>query len=223
MFGSNPKRPPIHGDGTMLDVQEIFPTFQGEGPFTGRNAVFIRLGGCNLACTFCDTEFESYHAMALEQIMIRTHALAQRMIAPLVVISGGEPLRQPIEPLCRALLDAGMTVQIETNGTLFRPLPSEVHIICSPKAPSGTYGIIRHDLLERCTALKFIISATNPAYSDVPDVGQSSLGRTIPIYVQPMDEYDDHKNAQNFAHTVALARKGGYVLGMQLHKIFGVA
>jgi 7-carboxy-7-deazaguanine synthase len=106
---------------------------------------------------------------------------------------------------------------------LFRPLPKEVYIICSPKAASGGYGTLRYDILERCDALKFIISAASPAYNHVPEVGQSSLSHRIPIYVQPMDEYDTQKNAHNFAYTVALAQREGYLFGMQLHKLFGVA
>ena len=53
-----------------IDVQEIFPTLQGEGPFVGYPSVFIRLGGCNLACDFCDTEFDSYKNFSLEKIII---------------------------------------------------------------------------------------------------------------------------------------------------------
>lgn len=69
MLGQNPIRPPITGDGTQLFVQSIFPTIQGEGPAAGIPSVFIRLGGCNLACSFCDTEFESFEEMALGDIL----------------------------------------------------------------------------------------------------------------------------------------------------------
>src|SRR5690606_21434036 len=104
MFGKNPKRPPIKGDGSTLEVQEIFPTFQGEGVYTGWPAVFIRLGGCNLACHFCDTEFESYQPMELEEIVQQVIELTGKTHTKLVVITGGEPFRQPIGLLCRTLL-----------------------------------------------------------------------------------------------------------------------
>jgi organic radical activating enzyme len=58
MRGNNPIRPPEQGDGMILQVKSIFATIQGEGPNVGTPAVFIRLGGCNLACEFCDTSFE---------------------------------------------------------------------------------------------------------------------------------------------------------------------
>ena len=52
--------------GDFLDIQEIFPTLQGEGPFVGQGAIFIRLGGCNLKCNFCDTEFDSFKNFSLK-------------------------------------------------------------------------------------------------------------------------------------------------------------
>ena len=76
MHGTNPIRPPVTGDGAMLEVQHIFPTLQGEGPYAGVPAVFIRLGGCNLACTFCDTEFESFKVMGVREIVEKVDALS---------------------------------------------------------------------------------------------------------------------------------------------------
>lgn len=222
MFGKNPKRGPETGDGSALNVVEIFPTLQGEGPFVGQPAVFVRLGGCNLACDFCDTEFEKFEEIKtpilIEKIMQEAASLRD-----LVVITGGEPLRQNIAPLCEALLSRGLRVQIETNGTLWRPLPEAVNIVCSPKMTDGKYHVLRPDLLERVDALKFIVSATHPEYREVGEVGQSSTPRAIPIYVQPMDEYDPTKNAANTAHALALAQTHGYRLSLQTHKLLGIA
>ncbi len=220
MFGKNPKRPPEAGDGAILKVVEIFPTLQGEGPFVGQPSVFVRLGGCNLACDFCDTEFEAFAQMALNHILetIARHAAG---IRDLVVITGGEPLRQNIAPLCEALLAKGLRVQIETNGTLWRELPSGVHIVCSPKVTDGTYHALRPDLLAQVDALKFIISASDAHYQAVGDVGQA--GTTIPVYVQPMDEYDPTRNKENIAHALHLAQTHGYRLSLQTHKLLGIA
>lgn len=222
MFGTNPIRPPVKGNGERLDIQQIFPTMQGEGPFAGVPAIFVRLGGCNLACAFCDTEFESFSGMAVTDILAEVLRQAGCNTYPtptrLVVITGGEPLRQPIAPLCQTLLDAGFDVQIETNGTLWRELPPQVHIICSPKNPGGkNYAPVRGDVLERAAAMKFIISAQMPGYSDVPDMAQS-----VTVYVQPMDEQDDNKNAANLKLAAKLAAKCGYMLSLQTHKIIGV-
>lgn len=218
MFGENPIRPPEKGDGSQLKVVEIFPTLQGEGPYVGQSAVFVRLGGCNLACDFCDTEFEDFQEMTVEDIVGRVR---DAMKGDLVVLTGGEPLRQPITPLCRALLAAGWRVQIETNGTLWRrDMPEAVHVVCSPKPGASGYAPLREDLLERAAALKFIVSAGREGYREVAEVGQSAHG--IPVYVQPMDEYDPDKNRTNLLHARDLALENGYRLSLQLHKVVGL-
>lgn len=224
MRGKNPIRPPVQGDGKTLEVKRLFATLQGEGPFTGHPSVFIRLGGCNLACTFCDTQFEDFKPRALENIMAEARALAAdeagKRVRHLVVITGGEPLRQNIVPLCKALIADGFKVQIETNGTLYWPLPDEVAIVCSPKNTSGTYAPIREDLLSRLQALKFLISKHDGKYSHVGEVGQSRYG--TPVYVQPMDEYDPARNAANLAYATEIAMRHGYRLSLQTHKILGI-
>lgn len=221
MFGNNPIRPPVMNDGSSLDVQEVFPTFQGEGPHTGVPAVFIRLGGCNLACSFCDTEFESFTSTPLPALLENVKALAcndiQQRVKHLVVITGGEPFRQNITPLCEALVAEGFTVQIESNGTLYRALPEGVQIVCSPKNTGTGYHAVRPDVLRHTIALKYIISVSREGYTDVPDIGG-----TTPIYVQPMDEYDAAKNAANLARAKTLVLQRGYRLSLQTHKIAGV-
>lgn len=223
MFGTNPIRPPVKGNGERLDIQQIFPTMQGEGPFAGVPAIFVRLGGCNLACTFCDTEFESFSPMAVEDILdeVRRQAKGNTVYpaaTKLVVITGGEPLRQPIELMCQALLDEEFDVQIETNGTLWRELPPQVHVICSPKNPGGkAYAPVRSDVLRRAAAVKFIVSAQMDGYNSVPEMGQG-----VSVYVQPMDEQDENKNAANLVQAAKLAAEHGYMLSLQTHKIIGV-
>ncbi len=218
MFGDNPIRPPVFGDSQTLAVQNIFPTIQGEGPYAGMPAVFIRLGGCNLACSFCDTEFESFSEMSLSQII--DDVLLKKGNSELIVITGGEPLRQPIEMLAEKLLDLGLKVQVETNGTLYRKLPKKVDIICSPKAGKNGYYPIRPDLLKSISALKFIISKHIAEYNSVPDLALE--GHKIPIFVQPMDEQDEAKNLANRNYAMDLAIKNGYRLSIQLHKILDI-
>ena len=245
MFGKNKiMKPEIHS-GENLDVQEVFSTLQGEGPYVGQPSVFIRLGGCNLACNFCDTEFDSYNKISLKKILSRVEKLAKNskgiVVRKLIVITGGEPLRQPIERLCEELVKRNFLVQIETNGTLFRKLPKEIKIICSPKIsictpnrtanasarsplnkgePRGKYHQIRPDLLSRINAFKFIISKNQKNYRDVAEVGQSKL--QIPVYVQPMDEYDEAKNQANLELAKKLCEEHGYFLSLQTHKILGI-
>jgi organic radical activating enzyme len=221
MFGQNLIRPPVQGDGSRLEVKHVFPTLQGEGPFVGQPSVFVRLAGCNLACHFCDTEFEDGREMALAEILEDVTRLASdangMRVRDLVVITGGEPFRQPIGPLCSALLDAGFRVQIETNGTIFRPVDDRVHIICSPKNTGQGYMPVRPDMDARVSAYKFLLSTRDDRYQQVPPVRTD-----VPVYVQPMDEYDAEANAANLAFAARMAQERGFRLSLQMHKMLGI-
>lgn len=224
MFGNNPIRKPIKSDGNILEIQEIFPTLQGEGIYSGVPAVFVRLGGCNLQCSFCDTEFEGFREYNIsdlaDEVVKYSYNEAGKQVRKLVVITGGEPLRQPIEPFSEKLLGLGFKVQIETNGTLYRDLPSEVDIVCSPKNQGRGHNKIHPDLLPQVNALKFIISATDENYKFVPEMDLRGLD--IPIYVQPMDMHDKELNQENTIYTRDLAEEEGYYLSLQLHKILDI-
>ncbi len=224
MHGKNPVRPPVSDDGSQLGVKNIFATLQGEGPYAGVPSVFVRLGGCNLACDFCDAEFEDYEMLPIADILDKIHKLSFNnkgiRIRKLVVITGGEPFRQNIAPLCDKLIDSGFIVQIETNGTIYREIAPQINIVCSPKNMGAGYMKIRDDLLSRISALKFIISAHDKKYSEVAEVGQSKYN--VPVYVQPMDEADNAKNAANTELALELAMKYGYRLSLQLHKILNI-
>lgn len=225
MRGDNPIRPPESGDGTQLAVKEIFPTLQGEGPFAGIPSVFIRLGGCNLACDFCDTEFENFTTTSLFKILSEVDSLSRntqkKRVRKLVVLTGGEPFRQNIVPLCDAMIESGFAVQIETNGTLWRDIHPDVNVVCSPKNTGQGYQPLRGDVLERLNAVKFIVSRYNPLYGDVGEVGQTEY--KIPVYVQPMDEGDTKRTRENTAYALQLANERGYRLSLQTHKILGIA
>lgn len=132
-----------------LLVSEVFgPTLQGEGPSAGRAATFLRVGMCNLACTWCDTSYtwdRTRHDLSQELRVVDVEDVLADLLsrhAPLVVVTGGEPLlqRKPLAPLVRALVDAGRRVEFETSGTVeASPLDAVVHrFVVSPKlANSG--------------------------------------------------------------------------------------
>jgi len=224
MFGNNKIMAPDFHDGDYLYVQEIFPTIQGEGNFVGYPAVFLRLNGCNLQCSFCDTEFDDLKKISLDNILTEIAKLSQnssnKRVRNLVVVTGGEPFRQPIEKLCQKLIAQNFLVQIETNGTIFRNISDQVKIICSPKISNGKYYQIRDDLLKRIMSFKFLISAQNHEYSRVDEVGQSRYN--IPVYVQPIDEYDEEKNQKNIELAMKISQENGYILSYQLHKILKI-
>lgn len=224
MLGDNPIRGPEKGDGSFLMVKNIFKTLQGEGPNVGTPSIFIRLGGCNLACNFCDTEFEDFTQYSVDKILSITQNMSlnseSHRSINLVVITGGEPMRQPINKLCSELIKQGFAVQIETNGTIYRELPKQVEIICSPKIVNGKYYQIREDLLAKITAFKFLISTSREEYSKVPDLRQKEY--KIPVYVQAMDELQTNINIENRKLAVEIAINNGYRLSYQIHKELGI-
>lgn len=134
---------PTAGEST-LPVSEVFgPTIQGEGPHAGRPCWFIRLGGCNLSCSWCDTPYSTgHHGIPLSTVPRRPVAGIVASIPPgaMVVLTGGEPLMHAKRPAFEALLYTlqakGCEVHAETNGTIVPPLPlSDLidHYTVSPK------------------------------------------------------------------------------------------
>jgi 7-carboxy-7-deazaguanine synthase len=115
-----------------LRLMEAFHTIQGEGAFTGQAAYFIRLGGCDVGCTWCDVK-ESWNAEAHPRVAIDAIvAEAARHASRIAVVTGGEPLMQDLGPLTAALREAGFRTHIETSGT--HPLTgSWDHVCFSPK------------------------------------------------------------------------------------------
>ena len=127
---------------------EAFYTIQGEGAHQGRAAYFIRLGGCDVGCHWCDVK-ESWNAEAHPQLSV--HEIvgeAARHPARLAVITGGEPLMHDLTELCDALHQHGFTINIETSGA--HPLSGALDWIClSPKkfkAPLPEFYQRAHEL-----------------------------------------------------------------------------
>lgn len=115
-----------------MRVNEIFFSLQGEGFHTGTPAAFIRFAGCNLACPFCDTDFQHAQEMTEQQICDQVQHVAGGMSA-FVVITGGEPSLQLTSSLVQRLHEDGCFVAVETNGT--HTLPDNVDwITLSPKS-----------------------------------------------------------------------------------------
>jgi 7-carboxy-7-deazaguanine synthase len=143
---------------------EIYKSVQGESSFAGLPCIFVRLAGCNLRCSWCDSEytFTGGHKMSSEEVLAEVKKLAP---VNLVEITGGEPMLQEREvvPLVERLLAEGYEVMIETSGE--RPLkavPKAVHKIVDVKCPgSGEGGSFRIENLEALTSadeVKFVLS-----------------------------------------------------------------
>jgi 7-carboxy-7-deazaguanine synthase len=118
-------------------VKEIYLSVQGESSHAGLLCSFVRLTGCHLRCTYCDSEFAFKGGARMKNAQVVEEVKALR--APLVEVTGGEPLLQPgVYPLMEALLAEGLTVLLETSGAIdVRLVPPAVHKIVDMKTPSS--------------------------------------------------------------------------------------
>ncbi len=157
-------------DSKTLEISELFYSIQGESTFSGFPCVFIRLSGCNLHCSYCDSRYAMEEQGRTVQV---DDILASVASSPgvLVEITGGEPLLQPnVNALIERLLAIGRTVLIETNGSLdIADIPIEATVIMDIKCPgSGSSSLFpdniptirkRASLRPGSTEVKFVLSS----------------------------------------------------------------
>ncbi|MCH8979812.1 MAG: 7-carboxy-7-deazaguanine synthase QueE [Armatimonadetes bacterium] len=124
-----------------MRIAEMFSSVQGEGLWAGTPSVFVRVSGCNLRCTWCDTPYASWKpegpTRQVEEIATEVVQLAKGKVEH-VVLTGGEPmLFAPIVPLAERLKEHGFTITVETAGTVYRDLPCDLMSV-SPKLANST-------------------------------------------------------------------------------------
>ena len=149
-------------------ITEIFKSIQGEGTRAGLTCIFVRLTGCNLRCTWCDTAYAFYGGTkhTLDEILVKVRALAGTGVGrvSLIEITGGEPLLQPETPdLAEKLLAENFTVMIETSGERFvGALPGNVIKIVDVKCPDSgegdTFNLENLAAIGRDDEIKFVIA-----------------------------------------------------------------
>jgi 7-carboxy-7-deazaguanine synthase len=141
----------------MIEISEIYETIQGETTRVGAPCVIVRLARCGLRCSWCDSEYAlvSGESISLEETLTRIFASP----LPLVILTGGEPLRQAETPeLARRLLEAGRDVLVETNGVeeigLLGPTDEVKFVIATQEDYAWAKAAIeRHDLARRAIIL----------------------------------------------------------------------
>lgn len=190
-----------------MRINEIFYSLQGEGRHAGVPAVFIRFAGCNLACSFCDTNHQAATERTVDQII---EAISQ-FPARRVILTGGEPTLQLTAGFINRLHAEGYVVHVESNGTM--PLPTRVDwLTVSPK--KGT-EIKATDIDE----LKVVFDATETEqelerYHEIP-AGEYRL--------QPCDVKQPEHNARITAAAVKYVKTHPHwSLSLQTHKLIDI-
>ncbi|MCU0403479.1 MAG: 7-carboxy-7-deazaguanine synthase QueE [Chitinophagaceae bacterium] len=193
-------------------VMEAFYTLQGEGAHTGRAAYFIRLGGCDVGCVWCDVkdswDAEKHPRLTVEEIV----GEAKKYSGRLVVITGGEPLMHNLEPLTQALHNEGFTINIETSGS--HPLSGELDWIClSPKKFKAPLP----EILPKAQELKVVVF--NKSDFDWAETYAAQVSEDCQLFLQP--EWDKREQMTpliiDYIHT-----HPKWALSLQTHKYIGV-
>jgi 7-carboxy-7-deazaguanine synthase len=213
-------------------ITEIFKSIQGEGTHAGLPCVFVRLTGCNLRCTWCDTAY-AFHGgtkYSTDEIIDKIESLSGDFPAAtrLLEITGGEPLLQPETPaLAEKLLAAGYTVMIETSGERFiGTLPREVIKVVDVKCPDsgepGTFNMANLEVLGPGDEIKFVI-ASRQDYDFARDFTRAHrLAERVrevlfsPVFPDPEGHWPG-LNARDLVEWI-LADGLPVRLGLQLHK-----
>lgn len=185
-----------------MKINEIFYSLQGEGFYTGTPAIFIRFSGCNLKCSFCDTDHHKGIDMNTDQILEEIKKYPSKF----VVLTGGEPGMQVTYGFVQELRNAGYYVAVETNGTL--PIPINVNwVTCSPK--------YRKVVLSRIHELKVVYEGQ--------DMSQYKHLKANEYYLQPCDYKDPEKNKKNIEETIKFIKENPkWKLSLQTQKILNV-
>jgi len=172
-----------------LQVCETFVSLMGESTRVGLPAYFIRLTGCNLRCSYCDTQYAyaGGEVLAVTDLVDAAQAQPQR----LVLVTGGEPLLQAETPvLLAALGDAGFTVCLETNGSLpIGTLDARVHRIVDIKCPGSGMADRNHwdnlDLLTSRDEVKFVVSDRTDFHWAVAIIHKHRLCERLAVLISP--------------------------------------
>jgi len=204
---------------SMLKVNEVFCSIQGEGFWTGTPAVFIRLSGCNRKCSFCDTKHEEGEYLYVKDILEQIPSNYKH-----VIITGGEPCLQGegLIELVDAIDHNQVMTHIETNGD-FVDILRELHTVYNvwiTVSPKGNIGDIPWEGYTIADELKFVMRDEGDLYH--PHNAYAGLARTklkTPIFLQPVSQ-DEEATWLCFKECLRYPDK--FRLSLQMHKFINV-
>lgn len=169
-----------------MQIIEIYKSLQGESSYTGLPCVFVRLAGCNLRCTWCDSEYTFHGGRKMPQTEVLDEVSRLSPGGGLVEVTGGEPMLQErdVVPLMQTLVQTGYTVLLETSGErLLQTVPAAVIKIVDVKCPdSGEGDTFRTENLDFLTdrdEVKFVLSSRRDYEFAREFVQRHHLGRKV--------------------------------------------
>ncbi|MBR4592079.1 MAG: 7-carboxy-7-deazaguanine synthase QueE [Elusimicrobiaceae bacterium] len=192
----------------LWKVSEIFYSIQGEGLHTGMPAVFLRLAGCSMGCSWCDTTYAFGPGKEYNNLQVLV-ALSQYPCKT-VVITGGEPTEQDLPALIALLKSAGYTVHIETNGAKNCDISQADFVCVSPKK------YVAKEMLEKADVIKLVVNTE----TDLEDLTKYYLyeNEHTRLYLQP-----ESNKQENIALCVNLIKQHPSArLSVQLHKLINI-
>ncbi len=199
-------------EGHKLPLLEEFYSIQGEGFFAGSPAYFIRLGGCDIGCSWCDTKFAwnpDIHQLTPVSDIVN-NALKCKLNT--LVVTGGEPLLYNLNPLCSKLKEYGFDIHLETSGV--HPLSGGFDWIClSPKR----HNVPQKNIYPLANELKVIISDKDDF--EWAEENAKRVKNDCKLYLQP--EWSNYKNLVN--SIVSYVKKNPqWRISLQMHKFMGI-
>jgi len=209
-----------------LKISEVFYSLQGEGPYIGYPSLFIRLYGCNLSCSWCDTPYaregERFDTMEVSQLLDFWEK--NYVSIPFVTLTGGEPLLQEeVYLLMRVFIAKGAVVILETNGSLsLERVPEEVVVVMDVKTPSSGMEIYNNyenfNYLKKKDAVKFVIKDESDFEWSLKIIEKYALLSKTTCLFSPCDPY---LSPRKLAEMILNSKKS-VRFQVQLHKILGI-
>lgn len=200
-------------------VVEVFQSLQGEGYNTGMDVVFLRFGGCNLACPWCDTDFRVFELLDEERVVACVTALPTKAL----ILTGGEPFMQEgLEGLLRRFKELGYWIGVETNGVVAPPQAWLRRIDYVAVSPKALYASLYDDerMVTQADEVRIVVEGDVRGFCE--DM-RNRIGATH-YYLSPCER----EGVFNLEETVGLLgtlnrgmRRGKWLLSLQTHKLAG--
>jgi len=221
----------------LYKINEVFETIQGEASFTGTPSIFLRLQGCPVGCSWCDTkqtwDVDNVYKVSLDDTVEKkadsdhwAEASAAQVLelfkyrgytAKHVVITGGEPCMYDLNPVCNLLHDHGFSTQIETSGTFEILAPAQTWVTVSPKINMrGGYKVLS-SAMQRADEIKHPV-AMQKHVEELEELFTATGVNPKLVYLQPISQ---KASATKLAIDTCIAKN--WRLSIQVHKYLGIS